>query len=56
MLSKPLTKLERRILRLRFGLVKGKHHTTETVARELGVTRERIRQAEAKAADKIKKP
>ncbi len=43
------TEEERKILSMRFGLVDGKRWTVEEVARELGVTRERIRQVEAKA-------
>ncbi len=45
---------ERKILEMRFGLVDGVTHTLEEVGKEFGVTRERIRQIEAKALDKIK--
>ena len=46
---------EQKILRMRFGLEDGKSHTLEEVGREFGVTRERIRQIEAKALTKLKK-
>ena len=45
---------EQKILRLRFGLDDGISHTLEEVGREFGVTRERIRQIEAKAIMKIR--
>ncbi|MBI4099239.1 sigma-70 family RNA polymerase sigma factor, partial [Candidatus Parcubacteria bacterium] len=45
---------EQRILRMRFGLDDGVTHTLEEVGREFGVTRERIRQIEAKALEKIR--
>ncbi len=50
-----LSPRERKILEMRFGLVDGVTHTLEEVGREFGVTRERIRQIEAKALDKIQK-
>ncbi len=46
---------ERKILELRFGLDNNESHTLEEVGRKFGVTRERIRQIEAKALQKIKK-
>jgi RNA polymerase primary sigma factor len=50
-----LTDRERKILRLRFGLEDGKSHTLEEVGQEFSVTRERIRQIEAKALAKLRK-
>ncbi len=47
---------ERRVLELRFGLVDGHSRTLEEVGREFGVTRERIRQIEAKALRKLRHP
>jgi len=46
---------EQKILEMRFGLADGVSHTLEEVGEEFGVTRERIRQIEAKALDKIAK-
>lgn len=51
-----LTDREERVLRLRYGLIGGKAHTLEEVGREFGVTRERIRQIEAKAMRKLRHP
>ncbi len=47
---------ERRVLELRFGLRDGKSRTLEEVGKEFGVTRERIRQIEAKALRKLRHP
>lgn len=45
---------ERKILEMRHGLLDGVYHTLEEVGKEFGVTRERIRQIEAKALEKIR--
>ncbi len=50
-----LSPREQKILRMRFGLEGGRSHTLEEVGQEFGVTRERIRQIEAKALQKLKK-
>ena len=50
-----LTPREQKILEMRFGLADGVAHTLEEVGQEFGVTRERIRQIEAKALERIKK-
>ena len=47
---------ERRVLQLRFGLDDGRSRTLEEVGKEFGVTRERIRQIEAKALRKLRHP
>lgn len=49
-----LSPKEQKILQMRFGLVDGVVHTLEEVGKEFGVTRERIRQIEAKSLDKIR--
>jgi RNA polymerase primary sigma factor len=51
-----LTERERQVLELRFGLVDGKDHTLEEVSRFFDVTRERVRQIEAKALRKLRHP
>ncbi len=53
---KTLTPREEMVLRLRFGLVDGKPHTLEEVGKEFHVTRERIRQIEAKAIRRLRHP
>lgn len=51
-----LTPRERDVLRLRFGLEDGKARTLEEVGQKFKVTRERIRQIEAKALRKLRHP
>lgn len=53
---KTLTEREEKVLRLRFGLEDGRTRTLEEVGKEFDVTRERIRQIEAKALRKLKNP
>lgn len=53
---KTLTQREAKVLRLRFGLDDGRPRTLEEVGREFNVTRERIRQIEAKALRKLRHP
>ncbi len=50
-----LSEREQKIIKMRFGLENGKSHTLEEVGQEFAVTRERIRQIEAKALAKIRK-
>lgn len=50
-----LSDREQKIVRMRFGLDNGKNHTLEEVGQEFAVTRERIRQIEAKALTKLRK-
>ncbi len=50
-----LTPREQKILKMRFGLEDGRTHTLEEVGQEFGVTRERIRQIEAKALAKLRR-
>ncbi|MCI7132978.1 MAG: sigma-70 family RNA polymerase sigma factor, partial [Mollicutes bacterium] len=51
-----LTDREARVIRLRYGLEDGRNHTLEEVGKEFNVTRERIRQIEAKALKKLRHP
>jgi RNA polymerase primary sigma factor len=51
-----LTPREQRILRMRFGIGSAADHTLEEIGKEFGVTRERIRQIEAKALEKLRDP
>jgi RNA polymerase primary sigma factor len=51
-----LTEREERVLRMRFGIGEGEEHTLEEVGKVLGVTRERVRQIEAKAIKKLRHP
>ena len=53
---KTLTPKEERIIRLRYGFIDGKTHTLEEVGKEFDVTRERIRQIEAKALRRLGHP
>ena len=51
-----LTPREKKVLELRFGIVDGRTRTLEEVGKEFNVTRERIRQIEAKALRKLRHP
>ena len=51
-----LTPREQEVIRQRYGLIDGRQKTLEEVGREFSVTRERIRQIEAKALRKLKHP
>lgn len=53
---KTLTPREEMVLKLRFGLEDGRSRTLEEVGKEFNVTRERIRQIEAKALRKLRHP
>ena len=53
---KSLTEREARVVEMRFGLVDGRARTLEEVGAEFGVTRERVRQIEAKALRKLRHP
>ena len=53
---KPLTPREEKIIKMRFGLEDGSEHTLEEVGQNFAVTRERIRQIEAKALRKLRHP
>ena len=53
-LLKTLTPREEKVIKMRFGLEDGSEHTLEEVGHSFAVTRERIRQIEAKAHEKIR--
>ena len=53
-LLESLNDRERQVIRLRFGLDDGKTHTLEEIGDELNVTRERVRQIEARAMEKLR--
>jgi RNA polymerase primary sigma factor len=53
---KSLSPREEKIIRMRFGLEDGSEHTLEEVGQNFAVTRERIRQIEAKALRKLRHP
>jgi len=50
-----LSDRERQVIRLRYGLEDGKTHTLEEIGNTLNVTRERVRQIEARAMEKLRK-
>ena len=56
MYKRQLTEREEKVLRLRFGLEDGRSRTLEEVGQQFNVTRERIRQIEAKALRKLRHP
>jgi len=56
MILKTLTPKEERVIRMRFGIGVDRDHTLEEVGRHLSITRERVRQIEAKALRKLKHP
>lgn len=51
-----LSDREKKVIRMRFGMERGKEHTLEEIGRELNVSRERIRQIEARALKKLRHP
>jgi RNA polymerase primary sigma factor len=55
-LLKTLTPREEKVIKMRFGLGDGSEHTLEEVGQNFAVTRERIRQIEAKALGKLRHP
>ena len=54
-LLETLSEREREVIRLRYGLEDGKAQTLEEIGGQLGVTRERVRQIEARAMEKLRK-
>ena len=54
-LLEALTDRESQVIRLRFGLEDGRSHTLEEIGEMMGVTRERVRQIEARAMEKLRK-
>lgn len=56
MILKTLTPKEEKVIRMRFGIGVDRDHTLEEVGRQLSITRERVRQIEAKALRKLKHP
>ena len=54
-LLEALSDRERQVIRLRFGLEDGRSRTLEEIGGQLGVTRERVRQIEARAMEKLRK-
>ena len=55
-LTQHLTPKEEQVIRMRFGIGAERDHTLEEVGRHLAITRERVRQIEAKALRKLKHP
>ena len=55
-LNAMLTERESKVLRMRFGLTDGHTHTLEDIGKQLSVTRERIRQIESRALEKLRSP
>ena len=56
LLDSALTEREGHVLRMRFGIIDGKPRTLEEIGRGLHVTRERVRQIEARALQKLRSP